>query len=235
MNNQGFVKIHRSLLNWEWYSDLNTRVLFLHILLKANHKPQKWQGITIEKGQFVTSIGHLAQESGLSVRNVRTSLEHLKSTNELTSQTTSRYSIITINNWDKWQRTDKVTDKRLTSDRQTTDKRPTTNKNDKNEKNDKNIIFIEEKSKKQNPTLEEIKTYCNSIGRKIDYQAFYDFYSSYEWKDTSGMPIRWKQKVVTWSLKSTNQTKVDDEKERKQLEVLKQIEEDAKRRMGING
>ena len=30
-----YVKISRKILDWEWYTDINTKVLFLHILLKA--------------------------------------------------------------------------------------------------------------------------------------------------------------------------------------------------------
>ncbi len=142
----GYVKLFRSIESWEWYTDVNTSKLFLHCLIKANHKPAKWRGIVIEAGSFVTSVGKLSKETGLSVRSIRTSLERLKSTSELTSKTTNRFTQIFVVKWRDYQSQEELEDKqsdtqngnRVTSERQTNDKQTTTNKNDKNEKNKKN-------------------------------------------------------------------------------------------------
>lgn len=114
-NLNGFIKIHRKLLKWEWYSDINVRVLFFHCLLRANHKSERWQGIEINAGQFVTSYEHLAKECGLTVQQLRTALNKLKITNEITNKTTSRYSIITVNNWKRYQ----TNNKQITNNQQT--------------------------------------------------------------------------------------------------------------------
>ena len=114
-----FIKIYpECMLSWKWYSNLVVRVFFLHCLFKANYKAKTWQGETIQAGEFVTSLKHLSDETGLSQRQCRTAIKHLKSTGELTIRTTNRYSIITVNNWDKWQ--GKRQAERQTSDRQTT-------------------------------------------------------------------------------------------------------------------
>lgn len=118
-NLNGFIKIHRKLLTWEWYTDINVRVLFFHCLLKANHKSERWQGIEIKAGQFVTSYGHLAKECGLSTQQTRTAIDKLKLTGEITSQTTSRYSIITIRNWYLYQTNNKQNNKQITNEQQT--------------------------------------------------------------------------------------------------------------------
>ncbi len=34
----GYIALHRQMLNWEWYKNTNTKVLFIHLLLKANYK-----------------------------------------------------------------------------------------------------------------------------------------------------------------------------------------------------
>lgn len=99
----GYIKLYRQFLDWEWYKDPNTSRLFIHCLLKANHEDKKWRGIVIKKGQFATSINHLADETGLSSSMVRTSLKKLKSTENLTSFSQGSYSIITIKNWDLFQ------------------------------------------------------------------------------------------------------------------------------------
>ena len=101
--NNGWIKIHRKLLEWEWWDDHNTFRLFMYILMSANHKDKKWRGIEIKKGQFVTGLYSLAENTGLSVQQVRTSLDKLISTNEITNKSTNKYRIITVNNWDKYQ------------------------------------------------------------------------------------------------------------------------------------
>ena len=145
---QGYIKIFRAMLDWEWYSDLNVRVLFIHCLLKANHKTQKWQGLVIEQGQFVTSLAHLAKETSLSVQQVRTSLNKLKSTQEITYSTNSRNTVITIKNWDKFQASNTNSNKQITSEQQTSNKQITTNKNEKNERNNNNTILESEQNLK---------------------------------------------------------------------------------------
>ena len=52
----GFILLHRSILRWEWYGDLNTARLFIHLLLTVNYEPQRWQGIAVERGQRVASL-----------------------------------------------------------------------------------------------------------------------------------------------------------------------------------
>lgn len=103
MLESGYIKLHRSMLTWEWYGDINTKVLFLHLLLTVNYEPQKWRGITVERGQRVASYSKLALETGLSVQSARTAIKHLISTGELTHQTTAEYGLFTISNYDKYQ------------------------------------------------------------------------------------------------------------------------------------
>lgn len=99
----GWVKIHRKFLDWEWYDDINTRATFFHLLLIANYEEKSWKGQMVKRGQLITSIKHLAENVGLSVQEVRTSLDKLKSTNEITIEATNRYTIITIVKYDDYQ------------------------------------------------------------------------------------------------------------------------------------
>ena len=132
MQQQGWIKIHRQLLEWEWYDDINVKVLFFHLLLKANHKPKKYKGKLIEVGQHVTGLEVLCKETGLSIQKIRTAISKLKSTNEITIKTSSKGTVIQIVNYTKYQ----IVTNELTNQQQTSNKRATTNKNDKNVKND---------------------------------------------------------------------------------------------------
>lgn len=125
---EGFIKLHRQLMNWEWYNTPNTLRLFLHLLLKANHKETLWKGIVIHRGEVLTGRVKLAEELGLSEQQIRTSKMHLISTNEITIKTTNQYSVITINHWDEYQAKQPANQRRINQP-------ITTNKNEKNEEN----------------------------------------------------------------------------------------------------
>ena len=118
---RGFVAFPRGLTEWEWYTEPNTARLFFHLLLTANWQEKQWQGITIPPGELVTSQSQLAKQLGLSVRNVRTALEHLQVTGYLTVKTGSKYSVISINNYTSIVAGDRQSDRQVTGNRQATD------------------------------------------------------------------------------------------------------------------
>jgi hypothetical protein len=133
-NQQGWIKLHRQILEWEWYSDNNCFRLFLHLILKANHKEKRFKGIELKVGSIVTSRDLLARETGLSSQQIRTALSKLISTNEITSVTSSQGTIIQIVSYEKYQ----VSTNEITNEQQTSNQQSTTNKNDKN---NKEILF----------------------------------------------------------------------------------------------
>lgn len=103
MSNQGWVKAYRQLLDWEWYTDVPTFKLFLHLLLIVNREPQQWRGQTLSSGSVVTSISALASGSGLSDMQVRTALKHLQKTGEISKNVTNKNTVIILRNYAKYQ------------------------------------------------------------------------------------------------------------------------------------
>ena len=102
--NEGYILLHRKIIKeWEWYSNINDTRVWLHCLLSANWKDGWYEGTLIPRGSFVTGRKKLSKEVGLSEQQVRTSLEHLKSTNNLTIDTSHNFTIITIQNYNKYQ------------------------------------------------------------------------------------------------------------------------------------
>lgn len=118
---RGFVAFPRGLTDWEWYTEPNTARLFFHLLLTANWQEKQWQGITIQPGQLVTSRANLAKQLGLSEREVRTALSHLKETKYVAIQSGPKYSVVTINNYSSIVRSDQVNDQQATSSRPAND------------------------------------------------------------------------------------------------------------------
>ena len=162
---QGWIHLFRKFIDWEWYDCPNVKIVFLHCLLMANHKTGKWQGVTIKRGQFISSYEKIAAANGLSVQQVRTSIKKLKITQEINTQTTNLYTLISVNNYDLYQDT-------LTNKQQSNNKQITTNKNDKNN-NTINTSYINSLSIKKNETQkltkeerEILKSYSKKNGAK---------------------------------------------------------------------
>ena len=103
MLENGFVKIYRSMLKWEWYDDINTKVLFLHLLLTVNIEDNKWHGIEVKRGSRLASYEVLAKETKLSVKQVRTAIKHLEMTGEVARSSYPKFTVFSINNYDKFQ------------------------------------------------------------------------------------------------------------------------------------
>ena len=87
-----YIQLHRKLIEWEWYDEPKVFKVFIHCLLRANHKPANWRWINIDRWEFITSLEKLAQETKLSVQNIRTVIKKLKSTWELTSKWQASYT-----------------------------------------------------------------------------------------------------------------------------------------------
>jgi hypothetical protein len=105
----GYIKLHRRILDWEWYGNPNTRAVFIHILLTVNWEPKQWSGMTIQPGQRVMTVAALAAENRLSVKQIRTCLNNLERTGELAIRTTNHYSLITVMNWALYQSDEETT------------------------------------------------------------------------------------------------------------------------------
>ena len=128
-NSTGWIKIHRKIFETSFYGKPLVVALFIHCLLRANHQDNKiiWnkEEITIRRGSFVTGLKVLSKESGISTQSIRTALVTLKSTHTLTIKSTTKFSVITILNYEQYQG---LTNK-LTNKQQTTNKQTTTNNN----------------------------------------------------------------------------------------------------------
>ena len=148
MANQGHIKIDRRILNWEWYRDSNMVHVFLHLLLNANYTDGRFQGVLVKRGQLIIGRLKLAMALGLTERQIRTCLNKLKMTNEISIQTTNKFSIVTICKYDSYQssqvKSDQQNDpqsvKPKTNKRPTSDQQATTIKEGKEyNKGNKNI------------------------------------------------------------------------------------------------
>lgn len=154
---EGFIVLHRKLLEWGWYDDTNMVRLWLHLLLMANFREKSWHGQIIKRGQLVTGREELANQTGLSVQQVRTCLDRLIECGCITKETTNRYTLITICKYSDYQ------DLPEENNQQTTNKQPTNNQQitTTKQRNNNNIssssytaCTCEENSKKKSSLIE---------------------------------------------------------------------------------
>lgn len=119
MNTTGFVKLPRSLLEWRWYGDLNTRSLFLHLLMTAAWEDTCCMYRVLKRGQCCTTVKELSTINQQTVQQTRTALNHLVSTNEIIIESTPKFSVITLLNYDEYQQTSKPVNRQITNEQQT--------------------------------------------------------------------------------------------------------------------
>lgn len=233
MENNTWIKLFRRIREWEWYLDNNTKSLFLEILLTANIEDKNWRGIEVKRGQLITSLDHLAENSGLSVRQVRTSLCKLIKSEEIDKQTTNKYTLITVNNYNTYQ----DNDKQMTSKRQTNDKQTTTTKEYKEVKNKE---YIYKEPNLSNQELEEIASKYKIKIKDVEnkYEDMILWYKENP-KDPKRKKLDWKATLMNWlrgDIKAKKINKISnndipelvtiDEKTRlKNIETIKSLKE----------
>lgn len=158
---EGWIKLNGKILKWEWWDDPVTAHLFVHLLLKANWKDGRWRGIDVPRGSFITSTEKLANETGLSIQQIRTALKKLEETGEVNKQTTSRYTHIFVQNYCLYQDEQQANQqaKQQASNKQITNKQ---------QANNKQATTIEDyiktnKTKEEGKTLTDDKTYKDGV------------------------------------------------------------------------
>ena len=133
--NAGFILLYRQITEWEWYHDTNTFRVFLHCLLMANFTDGRFEGKLVSRGQFVTSLPNLAKQTSLSIQQVRTALEHLKSTGEITDKAYPKYRVITVVKYDDYQKDNRQDNRQSTGNQQADNRQSTGNQQQYNNNN----------------------------------------------------------------------------------------------------
>lgn len=206
------------MLEWEWYSDPKTVTVWLYLLLRANWKPNKWRGIEIGRGQTLETYPKIAKATGLSVRSVRTAVNHLKSTGELTTELTGYGTLISITQYNNYQdlpedinrQINSEINRRPTDDQQTTNSTRTKRTKITKKTNIKESVERKETESFSPPTLDEIKSFVSENDLVVDPKYFFDYYESAGWKSD------WKARIIRWD-------KEDRDKQTKQKQSAKVI------------
>ena len=200
----GYVKSYRSLIDWEWFTDVNTAHLWTYILLRVNYEPSRFRGIEIKRGEMLESIGTIAKRTGLSVKSVRTALKHLESTGEVACQR-ARYGMrISVLKYAIYQdvQTETGTQNGTPSVYEVAKSGQLSGNEVATYKESKEYKELKKERRERGasaPTLDEIKSFVKEEKLTIDPVRFFNFYESQDWKTSSGYPIKdWKAKARSW-------------------------------------
>ena len=166
MNNT-WVKLHRNIVDWEWFDDKNALKLLIYLNVKVNIVDKQWKGITVNRGSLVTGKYSITEDLGISVQQYRTALKKLVQSGEIVKKATNAYTILTLTKWEKMQHDQQTDNKRITNEQQTDNKRIYPTKESKEDKERK-----ESKEKRLLDFETFWKTYAKPEGKKKASEKF---------------------------------------------------------------
>ncbi|EKK0913724.1 DnaD domain-containing protein [Enterococcus faecalis] len=188
--NAGYVKLYRKVMDSFVWTNPYMYKLWNLCLMKASHENRKFlfngKEIWLNSGEFVTGRDAITFEMNKGVKrehqvnsgSVWRWLKRFEKEGMLHIKSTTKYSVISINNWDDYQASEhQVNIKRTTSEQQVH-----TNKNEKNEKNEKNVVVVEEQQSVfqlyqsifgmlNSVTTQNLEYWCNDLSTELVSEA----------------------------------------------------------------
>lgn len=131
----GWIRLHRQLRDSQFYTNSKAIHCWIECLLRANHQTQNYflgrKNITLKPGEFIAGRDEFGKKIGISGSTAWFWLLQFEVDRMLDIKKTTKGSLFTIINWEKYQPLDSKVDNKKTTDEQ----QKNTDKNDKNEKN----------------------------------------------------------------------------------------------------
>lgn len=151
MSKNGWISLHRKLMDNPIYSNPFLLKLWIHCLLKASHAEHKQlvgnQMVVLEKGQFITGRDSLSDEFNKGAKseevvNAKTLWRWLKKFETwqmLSIKSTTKYSVVTVFNWSEYQGSDQQVSSKCPTDVQQVSTNNNVNNVNKENKKDMSI------------------------------------------------------------------------------------------------
>jgi len=187
----GWVSVHRSMLDDPQFKDPEVFALWVRLLMMASYEDKTvkhlGQTIHIKRGQFITGRKSLSSSSNVQESKIQRLLKRWESEQQIEQQTFSKYRVITVANYDKYQSGEQQSDAKVN----------TTNK--KINKINNTVEF-------KKPTVDELVTYFR-LKKLTPEQAlheaekFIDYYDAVDWlvgKEKEKMS-NWKKVAIGWN------------------------------------
>lgn len=222
MNNEnGFIVLHRKIVNWKYYQNDSGFRLWIHILLKANWKDGYFKGQLIPRGSLATSLPTLVAETGLSESTVRRWLKRLENDGQIESKVNSHFRVIKVVNYNAFQDIPKegVNSQMNSLVNSQVDSQMnslvTPNRTNKQSNKETNKESVERKytTPFSPPTLTDIESFVSENSLVVDPKYFFDYYESVGWKPD------WKARLRRWD-KEDREKKSQPQKQQTSAKVV---------------
>ena len=169
-----WIRLPRSIFDWDWFDKPEMLPLFLHLLNNAKEKDIKHDGIVEHRGQLLTSLGKLSTTIGAGKQVVRTCLSKLTNMQLIKVDTERLYSIITICNYDNYFGVDVNESKKEPKKEEIVKSIEEASNKDKPKKTKEEITASTEKRKEK--FYQELVPYVATYGKDMVRQ-FYDYWT----------------------------------------------------------
>lgn len=140
---EGWIRVHRKIIDAPWFSKSEYVHLWLYLLLKANHKDQEVfignEKVLVKRGQLLTSRHKLSEVVHVQENKIYRILKCFENEHQIEQHKTRKYTVISIVNYDTYQKSEQDNEQQMNNKRTTDEQQMNTNNNDKN---DNNIIYI---------------------------------------------------------------------------------------------
>lgn len=195
----GWIKIPRNILNWEWWDKPEMIVLYLYMLSSANEEDGLWHSKKIKRGQFVTSLSSIEHDNPkLTKKIIRTCLKRFQDAELINIESTSSHSVITICNYEEYNCTNKISGKEIKENNQDPNSLgiSSTSSEMKETKPKQTKAEIKEAADKRTKEFyRSLIPYVSTYGRDM-VREFFDYWSE---PNKSGSKLRFEQEK-TWDL-----------------------------------
>ena len=202
-----FVKFDRNLLKWRWFQHPKTLAVWIWLIMKANVEDHDFEKETIHRGEVATSRRRISADTGLTEREVRTALEHLKSTGEVSVRIRPKYQVISIAEYSKYQDapSGRASGKSPSKVRQASGKSPQyKNVRSKEGKNEKNCSRADTTTTIHvPPSFEDVSTFCRENDLSTNIDAFINFNASRGWMRGNKKVTDWRPLLAQWIAKDS--------------------------------
>lgn len=196
-----WIKLHRSLKDWEWYDDINAVRLLIHLLVSVNFEDKKWKGMVIPAGSMVFSWESLSEQTGLTIKQCRIAMQKLENSGEAARKGATKGQLVTLTKWEKLQKNETERASNRAAKGQQKGRERATTKEYKEVEEGKE----EKKGRFAPPSLLEVQNEIKEKGYSINAESFIAFYESKGWMIGKNKMKSWTAALVTWNKRMESQ------------------------------